>query len=197
MSEAARRITPADIMPMADYAKVRKERRAALLPTKKLRRIEVGPFATFYFENYATMWLQVHEMLFIEQGGAAQIEDELRAYNPLIPQGHELIATMMLEIDDPIRRTNVLARLGGVEGHIFLDIGGKRIMAVPADDVERTTPDGKTSAVHFMHFPIDAEARRRLLDPSLTAILGIDHPNYGHMALLSTASREELAKDLT
>src|SRR5690606_11410251 len=107
MPEALRKITPADILPMADYDRQRKALKAELIPVKKLRRIEVGPFATFYFENYATMWMQVQEMLRIEKGGAEQIPGELEAYNPLIPQGEELIATMMLEIEDEKRRNAV------------------------------------------------------------------------------------------
>src|SRR6195952_383434 len=124
MSEAERRITPADILAAPEYDQQRKALKANLIPMKKLRRIEVGPFATFYFENYATMWMQVQEMLRIEKGGEAQIEGELAAYNPLIPQGHELIATMMLEIEDEKRRNAVLLTLGGIEENVFLDIGG-------------------------------------------------------------------------
>ena len=108
MSETERRITPADILSPAEYDQQRKSLKANLIPMKKLRRIEVGPFATFYFENYATMWLQVQEMLRIEKGGEEQIPGELAAYNPLIPQGEELIATLMLEIEDEKRRNAVL-----------------------------------------------------------------------------------------
>src|SRR3984957_2761033 len=116
MAEAKTRrvLTREDILPLAEYAKIRRERRQTVSELKKRRRVEVGPFATFYFENYATMWQQVHEMLHVEKGGEAQIADELEAYNPMIPQGNELVATVMLEIDDPARRANVLARLGGV-----------------------------------------------------------------------------------
>ncbi|MBL9010609.1 MAG: DUF3501 family protein, partial [Alphaproteobacteria bacterium] len=157
MPEAARRLDAADILPMEAYQAQRKARRAALLPVKKLRRIEVGPFATFYFENYETMWLQVHEMLCIEKGGAEQVAGELEAYNPLIPQGRELVATMMLEIDEPGRRDKVLRRLGGVESHVFIEIQGPggawRIQGEATDDADRTTPDGKTSSVHFFRFP--------------------------------------------
>jgi hypothetical protein len=194
-----KRIERSDILPMADYGLIRKERRAALIPVKKLRRVEVGPFATFYFENYETMWLQVHEMLFIEKGGHAQIADELEAYNPLIPQGRELIATMMLEIDDPARREKVLKRLGGIEGHVFFEIQGPggswRIQGEPTDDTERTTPDGKTSSVHFFHFRFSDDDVAAFRDPKRTVILGLDHPNYGHMAVVSLASREALARD--
>src|ERR1700743_1771939 len=115
MSEAARKITEADILPLGEYESRRKSLKQNLLPMKKLRRVEVGPFATFYFANYATMWLQVQEMLRIEKGGAEQLAGELEAYNPLIPQGEELIATMMLEIEDANRRHHRLLTLGGIE----------------------------------------------------------------------------------
>ena len=91
-------LTRDDIMDMAQYAKVRKQRRAQMTEKKKNRRLHCGPHATFYFESFDTMWHQVHEMLFIEKGSEEQIEDELRAYNPLIPKGRELVATLMFEI---------------------------------------------------------------------------------------------------
>ncbi len=115
MKAATHEITRDDILPMADYARERKGRRRALTEVKQHRRLEVGPVCSFYFENYETMWNQVHEMLFIEKGGEAQIADQLSAYNPLIPKGRELVATVMLEIDDPVRRGALLAKLGGVE----------------------------------------------------------------------------------
>src|ERR1700710_2279451 len=146
MSETERKITPADILATPEYDQQRKSLKANLIPMKKLRRIEVGPFATFYFENYATMWLQVQEMLRIEKGGAEQVAGELAAYNPLIPQGDELIATMMLEIEDANRRNAALLMLGGVEESVFMEIGGEKIVATPTEYDDRTTADGKPSS---------------------------------------------------
>ena len=120
-----REITRADIIDIDDYAKNRREHKRRVSEIKRNRRVEVGPFATFYFENFDTMWHQVHEMLHIERGGEAQIEDELDAYNPLIPQGDELIATVMFEIDDPKRRDTVLSTLGGIESR-HLSLGRRR-----------------------------------------------------------------------
>src|SRR5258706_10475671 len=152
-----RSIARADIVALADYVKERGERRRRMAELKRSRRVEVGPFATFYFENYATMWHQVHEMLYIEKGGEAQIEDELRAYNPLIPQGSELIATVMFEIDEEARRKTALERLGGVEDHMVLSIGAEQIRGVPEGDRENTRSDGnKASAVQFVHFRFTA-----------------------------------------
>ena len=150
-------ITRADLLPMSVYENGRKERRKEMAAIKANRRVEVGPFATFYFENYATMLHQVHEMLAIERGGDAQVEDELAAYNPLIPQGSELVATVMFEIEDPVRREATLARLGGVEDQFFLQIGATRAPGLPEGDVERTREDGKTSSVHFLRFPLTPE----------------------------------------
>jgi hypothetical protein len=193
MSEAQRRITPADILSAGEYDQQRKSLKANLIPMKKLRRIEVGPFATFYFENYATMWLQVQEMLRIEKGGEEQIPGELAAYNPLIPQGEELIATMMLEIEDEKRRNAVLLTLGGIEETVFMEIGSDVIRATPTEYDDRTTADGKTSSVHWLRFKLTRDQITRF--GSERVVLGVSHPNYGHMAVLSTESRAALAKD--
>lgn len=190
-----RRIERSDILPLAEYARERKALREAIVAAKKPRRIEVGPIATFYFENYQTMWHQVHEMLFIEKGGEAQIADELSAYNPLIPQGSELVATMMLEIPDPVVRAATLAKLGHIERHTFLEVDGARIAAVAEQDVERTKDDGKTSSVHFLRFPLTAAQVASFRDPAKRVMLGFDHPEYGHLAILSETSRKALSAD--
>jgi hypothetical protein len=170
MPFAQRQITPDDILSDAEFAKVRKARRAELLPLKRLRRIELGPYCTFYFESYETMLFQVQEMLLIEKGGAAQVPDELAAYNPLIPSGSELVATVMFEIDDPV-------------------------MGVPEGDVERTREDGKTSSVHFLRFPLEPRHIAVFRDPATQIMVGCSHDRYSHLAGLSPASRAELARD--
>ena len=195
MSEAQRKITPADILAPAEYDQQRKSLKANLIPMKKQRRIEVGPFATFYFENYATMWLQVQEMLRIEKGGDEQIPGELAAYNPLIPQGDELIATLMLEIEDEERRNAVLLTLGGIEESVFLEIGGDVIRATPTEYDDRTTPDGKTSSVHWLRFKLSPAQIARFRGGSEKVVLGLAHPHYGHMAVLTAEARAALAKD--
>src|SRR4051812_21386882 len=154
MPEAQRKITPQDLLSLTEYESRRKGLKQNLIPVKKQRRVEVGPFATFYFENYATMWLQVQEMLRIEKGGDEQIPGELEAYNPLIPQGDELIATLMLEIEDANRRNAVLLTLGGIEEHAFMEVGPEKIRATPTEYDDRTTPDGKTSSVHWLRFKL-------------------------------------------
>lgn len=191
-----RDLTRDDLISMEAFAAERKDRRKAMLPKKKLRRIALGPYATFYFESWETMWLQVHEMLLIEKGGEEQIEDELSAYNPLVPKGNELVATVMFEIDDPDRRARVLRTLGGVEEHLFVQIGDEKVYAVPEQDVERTTADGKTSSVHFLHFPMSPDVAAAFAADGVSVLVGCDHPNYGHLSVLSEESRAELAEDL-
>jgi hypothetical protein len=193
MPESTRKIVPEDLLSAAEYEAQRKTLKANLLPLKKLRRVEVGPFATFYFENYATMWLQVQEMLRIEKGGDEQIPGELSAYNPLIPQGDELIATMMLEIEDGERRNKVLLTLGGIEETVFMEIGHERVNATPTEYDDRTTADGKTSSVHWLRFRLAPDQIARFT--SERVVLGVGHRNYGHMAVLGDQTKETLAKD--
>src|SRR5215472_11326970 len=150
-------LTRDDILPLSEYANIRGAERRRITETKRQRRLEVGPFAAFHFENYDTMRHQVQEMLHIEKGGDAQLEDELDAYNPLIPRGSELVATVMFEIDDPGRRNSVLRRLGGIENHVFLDVAGERIRSEPDTTRENTSPEGKASSVQFIKFPFTAD----------------------------------------
>ena len=191
-----REITRSDIMPIEAYSDDRKRIKAEMVEKKRHRRLEVGPAATFYFENYDTMWLQIHEMLYIERGGEAQIEDELRAYNPLIPKGLELVATVMFEIDEPERRQRFLARLGGVEETAFIRVGDHEIKGVPEADVDRTTAEGKASSVQFIHFPFTEEAADAFRVTGARVIIGFGHPQYEHMAVMPEAVRAALAVDL-
>jgi hypothetical protein len=206
---ARHEITRDDILPMADYARARKERRRALVEAKKHRRLDVGPDCSFYFENYETMWNQVHEMLFIEKGGEAQIADELSAYNPLIPKGRELVATVMFEIDDPVRRGVLLAKLGGVEETAFIRIGGETIKGVPEADLDRTSAAGKASSVQFIHFPFTAAQIAAFrsagghggagaaggVEAGTGVVIGFSHPEYAHMTVLPGSVLQALAED--
>jgi hypothetical protein len=190
-----RKIEPSAIVPLAEYSAQRAERRKRITEIKKNRRLEVGPFATFYFESYDTMLHQVHEMLFIEKGGAAQLPDELAAYNPLIPQGSELVATVMFEIDDPLRRARVLAILGGVEDAAFIRLGADTIRGVAEADQERSREDGKASSVQFIRFPFTAAQITAFRSGAGDVIVGFDHANYGHMAVMPNPVRQALAQD--
>jgi hypothetical protein len=192
-----RKIEVSNIIPFTEYVKLRAERRRQMAEIKKDRRLEVGPFATFYFESYETMLHQVHEMLFIEKGGPAQIPDELAAYNPLIPQGSELVATVMFEIDDPVRRTRVLATLGGVEHQALVRLGGETIRGVPEGDQERSREDGKASSVQFLRFAFTDSQIAAFRGGAGDVVVGFDHPNYGHMAVMPQAVRQALSADFT
>lgn len=192
---AKHEITRADILPLDKYTAERRALRQNVIAVKQRRRMEVGPFATFSFESYQTMWHQVHEMLYIEKGGEAQIADELSAYNPLIPKGRELVATVMLEIDDPVRRAATLARLGGIENNMFVTVSGETVRGVPEGDLERTKADGKTSSVHFVHFPFTDAQVAAFRKPGTQVIVGFDHPEYAHMAVMPDAVRQALGED--
>ncbi len=188
-------ITRADIMDMSDYANIRAAKRKDIVSVKKHRRVPIGPYATFYFENYDTMWLQIHEMLYIEKGGEAQIADELSAYNPLIPKGREFVATLMFEIDDETLRKSILGRLGGVEETVFLKFGDEEIMAKAEEDVDRTTAEGKASSVQFLHFPFTDAQAEALKAFKGDVMLGVRHPNYPHMTLLQPETIASLVQD--
>jgi hypothetical protein len=188
-------ITAADILPAAEYAKQRIDWRRKMSAMKKNRRLEIGPFVTFYFENYDTMWHQIQEMLHIEQGGDAQLPDELEAYNPLVPQGSELSATFMIEIDEPDRRKRMLDRLGGIEETAFIDIAGETVKGAPEADQDRTTADGKASSVQFVHFRFTPAQIAAFRSGQGRVTLGLAHANYSHMAVMPDNVRSELARD--
>jgi len=197
MMAMKRELTREDILPVDVYAAERKERKKALLAIKKHRRQPVGPDCTFYFENYDTMWSQVHEMLYIERGGEDQIIDELSAYNPLIPSGDELVATVMFEIDDPVRRAAVLGVLGGIEETAFISFGGETVTGMPEADVDRTSAAGKASSVQFIHFPFTPEQIKKFRNPGVQVTLGFKHPRYGHMVMMQEEIRASLAEDFS
>ncbi|MGH7013297.1 MAG: DUF3501 family protein [Stellaceae bacterium] len=191
-----RELTRTDILPLEQYERDRRAHRRRITAIKQNRRVEAGPLSTFYFENFDTMWHQVHEMLAVERGGEAQIADELAAYNPLIPKGDELIATVMFEIDDPVQRARTLGQLGGVERRMYLAFAGEKIVAEPDPTRENTSPEGKASSVQFMRFPFSRAQKDKFRAPGTRVEVGIEHPNYHHIAVLSETVRQTLAGDL-
>lgn len=196
MPRNARTITAADILPLDRYELIRNDKKQEALLRKKLTRMGVGPHATALFETWDSMWLQVQEMLRIEKGGDDQLVDELSAYDPMVPKGRELTCTLLFEIEDPVRRDAFLRTIGGVEDHISLQVGSQVIRARPEGDVERTREsDGKASAVHFLHFDFDNAAIAAWKSGEGNAMLVIDHPNYGHAAIISSDSREYLGRE--
>ena len=195
MPKEKREIQKQDIMPLDVYIKNRKELRKNIVSFKKDRRIALGPYATFYFENYETMLAQVQEMLYIEKGGDEQLKDELQAYNPLIPNGKELTATLMFEIDNPVSRSAFLSKVGGIEKKVFIKIDGEIVKAIPEEDVDRTSADGKASSVQFIHFKITDEQIQKFKSKNINVELGIDHKDYSHTTKLSLENINSLSAD--
>ena len=197
MPKEKREIQKSDIMPLDAYIENRKELRKNIVNFKKNRRVALGPYATFYFESYETMLAQVQEMLYIEKGGDEQLHDELIAYNPLIPNGKELTATLMFEIDNPISRAAFLGRVGGIEDMVFMKINGETVKAVPEEDVDRTSAEGKASSVQFIHFNFTDEQIQKFKSSDVNIELGMDHKEYSHTTKLSKENIASLIADFS
>ena len=197
MPREKREIQKEDIMPLDVYIEKRRELRKSIVDYKKNRRVALGPYATFYFESYETMLAQVQEMLYIEKGGDEQLNDELSAYNPLIPNGKELTATLMFEIDNPISRAAFLGKVGGIEETVFMKINGEKIKAVPEEDVDRTSAEGKASSVQFIHFNFTDDQIEKFQSNSSEIELGIDHKEYSHSTKLSKENIASLSADFS
>jgi|TARA_Y100000766_G_scaffold152074_1_gene130670 hypothetical protein len=197
MPKEKREIQKSDIMPLDAYIKDRKELRKNIVNFKKNRRVALGPYATFYFESYETMLAQVQEMLYIEKGGDEQLHDELIAYNPLIPNGKELTATLMFEIDNPISRAAFLGKVGGIEEMVFMKLNGETIKAVPEEDVDRTSAEGKASSVQFIHFNFTDEQIQKFKSNDVNIELGMDHKEYSHTTKLSKENIASLSADFS
>ena len=185
MPKELRQIQKQDLLPQDSYAKNRKQLRKKLLEFKKNRRIALGPYATFYFESFETMLAQVQEMLHIEKGGDEQLKDELSAYNPLIPNGKELTATLMFEIDNPTLRTDFLGKVGRIEEQVYMKVEDETIKAIPEIDVDRTSEEGKASSVQFIHFNFSDKQIKKFRDLNNQVTIGIDHHLYNHMTKIS------------
>ena len=195
MSKEKKQIEKEDLIPADIYAKNRKQIRKDLVEFKKNRRIALGPYATFYFESFETMVAQVQEMLHIEKGGDEQLKDELIAYNPLVPNGKELIATLMFEIDNPLSRGAFLGKVGGIEKKIFMKIDNEEVKAVPEADVDRTSEEGKASSVQFIHFKLNDDQINKFKSDNINIELGIDHKEYSHATKLTEANIKSLLAD--
>ena len=195
MSKEKKQIEKEDLIPADIYAESRKQIRKNLIEFKKDRRIALGPYATFYFESFETMVAQVQEMLHIEKGGDEQLKDELIAYNPLVPNGKELVATLMFEIDNPLSRGAFLGKVGGIEEKIFMKIDNEKIKAVPETDVDRTSAEGKASSVQFIHFKLDEDQINKFKSSDTHIELGIDHKEYAHTTKLTEDSIKSLSAD--
>jgi hypothetical protein len=196
MPRNTRTITAADILPLDQYELIRKDKKQEAIARKKLTRLSVGPYATALFETWDSMWLQIQEMLRIEKGGDEQLKDELAAYDPMVPKGGELTATLLFEIDDEARRDAFLRSIGGIEKYIALNVAGHEVRATPESDIERTREsDGKASSVHFLHFHLPEAAVAAWKSGAGQVMLMIDHPHYGHAAIMSADSRDFLGRE--
>jgi hypothetical protein len=185
-----RTITAADLLPLDRYETIRKDKKQEAVARKELTRVGIGPHATMLFETWDSMWLQIMEMLRIEKGGEAQVGDELAAYDPMVPKGSELTCTLLFEVPDPVRRDAFLRTIGGVENHVALRVGDHVIKARAEGDIERTREsDGKASAVHFFHFDFTPEAIAAWRSADAQVMALIDHPAYGHAAIVGPQTR--------
>jgi uncharacterized protein DUF3501 len=190
-----RRLAPPDLMSLEQYARARAEFRARVLDHKRPRTIAVGPHATWCFEDRLTIQYQVQEMLRAERIFELQgIQDELDAYNPLIPDGGNLKATFLIEYTDPDERAVALTRLKGIERRCYLVAGDEVSFAVADEDLEREN-EVKTSAVHFLRFELSPRARA-FLAAGAPLRAGSDHPAYAHSVELSAETAAALAADL-
>ena len=195
MSREKKQIEKKDLMTADVYSKSRKQIRKELVEFKKNRRISLGPYATFYFESFETMVAQIQEMLHIEKGGDEQLKDELTAYNPLVPNGKELTATLMFEIDNPLSRGAFLGKVGGIEEKIFMKIENEEVKAVPEEDVDRTSAEGKASSVQFIHFKFNDDQINKFKSGNISIELGIDHKEYAHTTKLTEDNVKSLTAD--
>jgi len=195
MSKEKRQVEKNDLMPADIYAESRKLIRKNIVEFKKNRRIALGPYATFYFESFETMVAQIQEMLHIEKGGDEQLKDELNAYNPLVPNGKELTATLMFEIDNPLSRGAFLGKVGGIEEKIFMKIDNEIVKAVPENDVDRTSAEGKASSVQFIHFRFNDDQISKIKLGNVNIELGINHKEYAHTTKLTEDNIKSLSAD--
>ena len=195
MSKEKKKIEKEDLISADTYAKNRKRIRKDLVEFKKNRRIALGPYATFYFESFETMVAQVQEMLHIEKGGDEQLKDELIAYNSLVPNGKELVSTLMFEIDNPLSRGAFLGKVGGIEETIFMKINNEEVKALPETDVDRTSAEGKASSVQFIHFKFNEDQINKFKSTDASIELGINHKEYAHTTKLTKDNIKSLSAD--
>ena len=192
-----RRIARESLMTLETYAKARKEFRARVLAHKKHRSVHLGDHVTLLFEDELTIRYQIQEMLRIEKTfDEAGIRDELDAYNPLVPDGSNFKATMLIEYVDETERRTALARLKGIEDRTWIQVEGcPRVYAIADEDLERENAD-KTSSVHFLRFELTAEMTAALKS-GLALGIGLDHPNYrAAIAAVAPETRRALLADL-
>ena len=191
------KLTPSDLMSLEKYARERSGFRARVMAHKQQRQVPVGPHCRWIFEDRLTVQYQVQEMLRAERIFEPEgIAEELESYNPLIPDGSNWKATLMIEFPDPDERRMQLARLKGIEDRCWIKVAGcEPVFAVADEDLERENED-KTSSVHFLRFELDA-AMRAKLEQGARLELGIDHPEYRHAVTVPDEVRQSLIDDFS
>ncbi len=186
-----------DIHDRKDYANLRGQLRKEIVSRKKRRRIDVGPYVTLYFENKDTIIHQINEMVFIENGGIEQIKEEIEAYKSLVPNGKELIATVMVEIDSPLKRAEALSNMGGFEETFKFRLGDHLVEGKAELDVDRTTAEGKASSVQFVHFEFTDDQIKMFKDDNIKIELSINHKTYSHSTTILNETKVELGNDFS
>ena len=176
MTKINRIVEKSDLIPTDIYTKDRKQIRKKLVEYKKNRRVSIGPYATFYFENFDTMLAQIQEMLHIEKGGEDQLKDELNADNPIV-------------------RADFLGKVGRIEEKVYINVGEEKIKAIPEIDVDRTSAEGKASSVQFLHFNFSKDQIKKFKDINTKVIIGIEHKLYNHTSQISQDQKVSLSED--
>lgn len=189
-------LTHSDLHSLEEYSRIRTDFKRAAVNHRKNRQVQLGSHMTLHFEDRVTVKYQIQEMLLIEKTFTREgIQDELDAYNPLIPTGTNLKATLTIEYSDPEVRSQKLEELRLVEDRVYVKVEGHRpVYAIADEDMDRSN-DVKTAAVHFLRFELTPEMIADLRDSSYAFTVGVDHPNYNEYTRVNTLTREMLVKD--
>jgi len=189
-------LTHQDLYSLEEYSAIRQDFKASAVEHRKSRQVAVGPNMTLHFEDLTTVKYQIQEMLLIERTFSREgIQDELDAYNPLVPTGTNLKATLTIEYGDPVVRARRLAELHHVEDRVYVQVQGHEpVYAIADEDMDRSN-DTKTAAVHFLRFELTPEMIKDMRDLDRAFTVGVDHPSYNEYTRVNTLTKEMLVKD--
>ncbi len=189
-------LTHSDLHSLEEYSRMRDEFKQYAVTHRKNRQVAIGGHVTLHFEDRVSVQYQIQEMLLIERTFSQQgIQDELDAYNPLIPTGTNLKATMTIEYSDPAVRSSMLTKLHRIEDHVYVKVEGHQpVYAIANEDMDRST-DTKTAAVHFLRFELTPEMIRDIRSGTSAFTVGVDHAEYQDYTRVSTLTKEQLVKD--
>jgi hypothetical protein len=189
-------LTHSDLYSLEEYSKIRDEFKKAAVNHRRQRQVTVGKHMTLHFEDRVTVKYQIQEMLLIERTyQSAGIQDELDAYNPLVPTGSNLKATLTIEYGDPTVRAEKLKELHRVEDRIFVQVfGHEPVFAIADEDMDRSN-DEKTAAVHFLRFELTEAMIKDFRNSDVDVFVGVDHPKYNEVTKVNITTKEMLIKD--